>query len=113
MVGAYASALNRLSSPIARRRPPRSSRVGHHPTSPDAVAAVSGNPGEWRRLDSETFAVSQEIGMPKEILIAVDDSPPSRQAVLYMADLAAVIGNMRCTLVHVQPTISQLLVADP
>lgn len=50
--------------------------------------------------------------MPKEIIIAVDDSPPSRQAINYMAKLSAVVGTLRCTLVHVQPAISEFLVAE-
>jgi nucleotide-binding universal stress UspA family protein len=50
--------------------------------------------------------------MQKEVLIAVDDSPPSRQAINYMAKLSAVVGTLRCTLVHVQPAISEFLVAE-
>ena len=50
--------------------------------------------------------------MPKEILIAVDDSPPSRQAVNYMAGLSTGVENLRCTLVHVQPAISEFLAAE-
>ncbi len=50
--------------------------------------------------------------MPKEIMIAVDDSPPSRQAINYMAGLSAVVGNLRCTLIHVQPALSEFLVAE-
>ncbi|MBL0712459.1 MAG: universal stress protein [Desulfosarcina sp.] len=49
--------------------------------------------------------------MEKQILIAVDDSPPSRLAVHYVARLAQVISDLKCTLIHIQPAISQFLVA--
>ena len=50
--------------------------------------------------------------MPKEILVAVDDSPPSRQAVRYVAGLAQSVDRLICRLVHIQPTISPFLVAE-
>ncbi|MDJ0887739.1 MAG: universal stress protein [Desulfobacterales bacterium] len=50
--------------------------------------------------------------MPKEIMVAVDDSPPSRQAVRYVAGLAESVDGLRCRLVHVQPAISPFLAAE-
>jgi nucleotide-binding universal stress UspA family protein len=50
--------------------------------------------------------------MEKQILIAVDDSPPSHQAVRYVAGLDRVVGRLKYCLVHVQPTISPFLIAE-
>ncbi len=50
--------------------------------------------------------------MQKEIMVAVDDSPPSRLAVHYVAGLAESMGRLRCRLVHIQPTISPFLIAE-
>ncbi len=50
--------------------------------------------------------------MPKEIMIAVDDSPPSRQAVRYVAELSRSVDDIRCRLVHVQPPISPFLAGE-
>ena len=50
--------------------------------------------------------------MPKEIIVAVDDSPPARNAVRYVAGLAESVDSLKCRLVHVQPTISPFLIAE-
>lgn len=50
--------------------------------------------------------------MAKEILIAVDDSPASHQAVRYVSGMAETVGSLKCCLVHVQPVISQFLIAE-
>ncbi len=50
--------------------------------------------------------------MAKEIMVAVDDSPHSRQAVRYVAGLAESVGDLQCRLVNVQPSISPFLAAE-
>ncbi len=50
--------------------------------------------------------------MEKEIMVAVDNSPCSRQAVRYVAGLAESVGELRCRLVNVQPAISPFLAAE-
>ncbi len=50
--------------------------------------------------------------MQREIMIAVDDSPPARNAVRYVARLAESIDRLKCRLVHIQPTISPFLIAE-
>lgn len=50
--------------------------------------------------------------MQKQILVAVDDSPPSHQAVRYIADLSRIIGDLNCNLVHVQPSIPSFLIRE-
>ncbi len=50
--------------------------------------------------------------MEKEIMVAVDDSPHSRQAVRYVAGLAGSVGDLQCRLVNVQPSVSPFLVAE-
>ena len=45
--------------------------------------------------------------MQKKILVAVDDSTPSRQAVEYAGRMAGIIPELGVTLFHVQPPISQ------
>jgi nucleotide-binding universal stress UspA family protein len=48
----------------------------------------------------------------KKILIAVDDSPPSRQAVAYAGRMAAAIPMLGACLFYVQPPISQFLLDE-
>jgi len=50
--------------------------------------------------------------MQKKILIAVDDSPPSRQAVAYAGRMAGAIPKLGACLFWVQPTISQFLLEE-
>jgi nucleotide-binding universal stress UspA family protein len=50
--------------------------------------------------------------MQKKILIAVDDSPPSRQAVAYAGRMAGAIPELAATLFYVQPPISQFLLEE-
>jgi nucleotide-binding universal stress UspA family protein len=50
--------------------------------------------------------------MQKQILVAVDDSPPSHQAVRYIADLSQIIGRLHCHLVHIQPSIPPFLFSE-
>ncbi len=47
--------------------------------------------------------------MEKKILLAIDDSRNSRQAVSYAGELAASLKNISYTLFHIQPAISQFL----
>jgi nucleotide-binding universal stress UspA family protein len=50
--------------------------------------------------------------MEKKILVAVDDSLPSRRAVEYAGRMSAVIPGLRLTLLHVQPAISRFLLEE-
>jgi nucleotide-binding universal stress UspA family protein len=50
--------------------------------------------------------------MQKKILIAVDDSPPSRQAVAYAGRMAGAIPKLGACLFCVQPPISQFLLEE-
>jgi nucleotide-binding universal stress UspA family protein len=50
--------------------------------------------------------------MQKKILIAVDDSPPSRQAVAYAGRMAGAIPELGACLFYVQPPISQFLLEE-
>ncbi|MGD2015483.1 MAG: universal stress protein [Desulfobacterales bacterium] len=50
--------------------------------------------------------------MEKKIMIAVDDSRHSKNAVRYAARIREVLKNMEFTLLHVQPTISQYLLDE-
>jgi nucleotide-binding universal stress UspA family protein len=50
--------------------------------------------------------------MQKKILIAVDDSPPSRQAVAYAGRMAGAIPKLGACLFYVQPPISQFLLDE-
>ncbi len=50
--------------------------------------------------------------MQKKILVAVDDSTPSRQAVEYAGRMAGIIPELGVTLFHVQPPISQFLLDE-
>lgn len=50
--------------------------------------------------------------MDREIMVAVDDSPHSRQAVSYVAGLATSVDDLHCRLVNVQPAVSPFLAAE-
>ena len=50
--------------------------------------------------------------MQKKILVAVDDSTPSRQAVEYAGRVGGIIQELGVTLFHVQPPISQFLLDE-
>jgi len=50
--------------------------------------------------------------MQKKILVAIDDSPHSRQAVDYAARMKALVPGLGFTLLHIQPPISQFLVDE-
>ena len=50
--------------------------------------------------------------MEKKIMIAVDDSRHSKNAVRYAAGIHEVLKDMSLTLMHVQPTISQYLLDE-
>jgi nucleotide-binding universal stress UspA family protein len=50
--------------------------------------------------------------MQKKILVAVDDSTPSRQAVEYAGRMGGIIRELGITLFHVQPPISQFLLDE-
>ena len=50
--------------------------------------------------------------MEKKIMIAVDDSRHSKNAVRYAAGIHEVLKDMEFTLMHVQPTISQYLLDE-
>ena len=50
--------------------------------------------------------------MQKKILVAIDDSTPSRQALDYAGRMRALIPSLAFTLFHVQPPISQFLVDE-
>jgi nucleotide-binding universal stress UspA family protein len=50
--------------------------------------------------------------IPKKILLAVDDSQYSRQAVSYAVNLSAMVNELHYVLFHVQPVISQFLLDD-
>ncbi|MGE5256388.1 MAG: universal stress protein [Hyphomicrobiales bacterium] len=47
--------------------------------------------------------------MQKKILVAIDDSTPSRQALAYAGRMRELIPSLGFTLIHVQPPISQFL----
>ena len=50
--------------------------------------------------------------MDKKIVIAVDDSRHSKNAVRYAAGIYEVLKDMKFTLMHVQPTISEYLLDE-
>jgi hypothetical protein len=50
--------------------------------------------------------------MDKKIVIAVDDSRHSKNAVQYAAGIYEVLEDMKFTLMHVQPTISEYLLDE-
>jgi len=50
--------------------------------------------------------------MQKKILVAIDDSPHSRQAVDYAGRMKDLVPGLGVTLFHVQPTISQFLLDE-
>ena len=50
--------------------------------------------------------------MEKKILIAVDDSRHSKNAVRYAAEAYRTLKDMNFTLMHIQPTISQYLIDE-
>lgn len=50
--------------------------------------------------------------MERKIMIAVDESRHSKNAVRYAAGLAAMLKDFKLTLMHVQPTISQYLLDE-
>lgn len=50
--------------------------------------------------------------MQKKILVAVDDSPHSRQAVDYAVRIKALIPELGFSLLHIQPPISQFLLDE-
>ena len=50
--------------------------------------------------------------IPKKILLAVDDSQHSRQAVSYAVNMCAMVNDLHYVLLHVQPAISQFLLED-
>ena len=50
--------------------------------------------------------------MEKKIVIAVDDSRHSNNAVRYAAGIYEVLKEMKFTLMHVQPTISEYLLDE-
>lgn len=50
--------------------------------------------------------------MQKKILVAVDDSPHSRQAVDYAARMKGLVPGLAFTLLHIQPALSQFLLDE-
>ena len=50
--------------------------------------------------------------MDKKILLAVDGSVHSTNAVKYAARISAIVSNLTYTLLHVQPTLSQYLLDE-
>jgi nucleotide-binding universal stress UspA family protein len=50
--------------------------------------------------------------MQKKILVAIDDSHHSRQAVDYAARMKSLVPGLGCTLFHIQPAISQFLLDE-
>ena len=50
--------------------------------------------------------------MQKKILVAIDDSTPSRQAAEYAGRMRALIPDLGFTLFHVQPPVSQFLMEE-
>ncbi|MCP4691319.1 MAG: universal stress protein [Desulfobacterales bacterium] len=50
--------------------------------------------------------------MKKNVLIAIDDSNHSRQAVQYALAMSRVMEDLTCTLFHVQPSISQYILEE-
>jgi nucleotide-binding universal stress UspA family protein len=50
--------------------------------------------------------------MEKKILIAVDGSIHSRHAVQYAVRISSVVKDFNCTLLHIQPSISQFLLDE-
>ena len=50
--------------------------------------------------------------MDKKIMIAVDDSRHSKNAVRYAAGIYEVLKDMKFTIMHVQPTISEYLLDE-
>jgi nucleotide-binding universal stress UspA family protein len=50
--------------------------------------------------------------MEKRILLPVDDSIHSRNAIRYAANISSAVKNLTYTLYHVQPSISQFLLED-
>jgi len=50
--------------------------------------------------------------MQKKILVAIDDSPHSRQAVDYAARMKTLIPGLGFTLLHIQPPVSQFLLDE-
>jgi nucleotide-binding universal stress UspA family protein len=50
--------------------------------------------------------------MQKKILVAIDDSHHSRQAVDYTARMKSLVPGLGCTLFHIQPVISQFLLDE-
>ena len=50
--------------------------------------------------------------MNKKILIAVDDSIHSKNAIRYASNMAAFVKDVNYTLLHVQPMISQYLLDE-
>ena len=50
--------------------------------------------------------------MQKKILVAIDDSSHSRQAVDYAARMKTLIPGLGFTLVHIQPPVSQFLLDE-
>ncbi|HDL08354.1 MAG TPA: universal stress protein, partial [Desulfobacteraceae bacterium] len=53
-----------------------------------------------------------ELSMDKKILIAVDDSIHSKNALRYVAGMSAILMDLNFTLFHVQPAISQFLLDE-
>ena len=49
--------------------------------------------------------------MTKKVLLAVDESPPSRQTVKYAARVCAAAGDVRFTLFHVEPFVPEIFTA--
>ncbi len=50
--------------------------------------------------------------MEKKVLLAIDDSRNTKQAIAYAVNLSLLVKNLSCTLFHVQPAISQFLTDD-
>ncbi len=50
--------------------------------------------------------------MEKKILLAVDDSSHSKNAVHYVVNMASAVNNLKFTLLHVQPSVSDYLLEE-
>jgi nucleotide-binding universal stress UspA family protein len=83
----------------------------------DSHGLIIGIPGNKAKITITSTVATLEgpeniLLMQKKILIAVDDSHPSRQAVDYAGRMAAVIPKLGACLFHVQPPISQFLLDE-
>ena len=50
--------------------------------------------------------------MEKKLLLAVDDSVHSKHAIQYAVNMASAVNELKFTLFHVQPAISQFLLKE-